>query len=396
MDRGAPLGLTRASRRRVCQHRTVDRRLARYLKKQGASKEEIDAAVESGQVTLLVLDRMLVPGLPHLDSAEVSMRSGVPEDTATKLWRALGFPDIPEGERVFTDESVEVLRLLNERSGTSMFTTSDDVDELISQVRAIGAGLSRVAETLSDQVVEGVLAARSTGLDDEEVALGAIDSLDWEVLARLNDFALRVQVRAAVLRKLLTPQLGPGALPELTVGFVDLVGYTALSQELDGDELNALVARFEDVTYDTVARLGGRLVKTIGDEVMFVAEDPEIALHIALELTDRTRQDEVLPRARAGMARGPALAREGDYYGAVVNLAHRLVEIARPESVIVSAELAHALMGRDVFAFQRLRSRRIRGIGRVEIYVAGAATPPPPPEPADRASADSVEGKFEA
>jgi adenylate cyclase len=393
VDRGAPLRLTRAPRRRVCQHRTVDRRLARYLKKQGASKEEIDVAVESDQVTLLALDRMLVPGLPYLDSAEVSVRSGVSEETATMLWRALGFPDIPDGEHVFTDESVEVLRLLNERAGTSMFTNAEDLDSIVAQVRAIGAALSRVAETLSDQIVEGVVAARATGLDDQGVALGAIDALDWDVLARLNDYALRVQVRAAVLRKLLTPQLGSGALPELTVGFVDLVGYTALSQELDGGELNALVARFEGVTYDTVARLGGRLVKTIGDEVMFVAEAPEIALQIALALTDRARHDEVLPRARAGLACGPALAREGDYYGAVVNLAHRFVEIARPQSVIVSAELAAALEDRDDFTFQRLRSRRIRGIGRVEIYVAGASTPP---DPADRATTTEVEGKFEA
>src|SRR5262249_49423130 len=154
------------------------------------------------------------------------------------------------------------------------------------------------AESLSDQIVEGIVAARASGLDDETVALGAADSLDWKVLAQLNDFALRVQVRAAVLRKLLTPQVGSGALPELTVGFVDLVGYTALSQELDGPELNALVARFESVTYDTVAQRGGRLVKTIGDEVMFVAEEPAVALQIALELTDRTHEDEVLPRAR--------------------------------------------------------------------------------------------------
>jgi adenylate cyclase len=368
----------------------VDRRLAKWLRKQGAAKQEVDAAVADDQLTLLVLDRLLVPGLPHLDSSEVAMRSGVPETTATMLWRALGFPDIPDGERVFTDESVEVLRLLNERSGPSMFTSADDVDALVAQVRAIGAALSRVAETLSDQVVEGVLDARATGLDDESVALGAIDSLDWTVLARLNDFALRVQVRAAVLRKLLTPGLGSGALPELTVGFVDLVGYTALSQELDGDELNTLVARFEDVTYDTVARLGGRLVKTIGDEVMFVAEAPQVALQIALELTDRTRQDELLPRARAGLACGPALAREGDYYGAVVNLAHRLVEIARPESVIVAAELATALEGHDGFVFQRLRSRRIRGIGRVEIYVAGVAPV------VGEASAAEAEGNFEA
>jgi adenylate cyclase len=350
----------------------MDRRLSRFLRKQGASKAEIDAAAANDQLTLLVVDRLLVPGEPHLDAAEVSLRSGVSDDTATMLWRALGFPDAADGEHVFTDESVEVLRLLNERSTTSMFTTADDLDALVAQVRAIGAGLSRVAESLSDQIVEGILAARASGLDDETIALGAADSLDWQVLARLNDFALRVQVRAAVLRKLLTPQVGSSGLPELTVGFVDLVGYTALSQELDGSELNALVARFESVTYDTVARLGGRLVKTIGDEVMFVAEEPAIALQVALELTDRTRQDEVLPRARAGAACGPALAREGDYYGAVVNLAHRLVEIARPQSIIVSAELAGALADDERFAFQRLRSRRIRGIGRVEIYVASA------------------------
>ncbi len=367
----------------------MDRRLTKFFKKQGASKREIDTAAADGQLTLLALDRVLVPGVPHLDSADVAMRSGVPEETATMLWRALGFPDIPDGERVFTDESVEVLRILNERSRSSMFTSGEDLDALVASVRAIGAGLSRVAESLSDQIVEAVLAARAAGLDDEGVALATADSLDWQVLARLNDFALRVQVRAAVLRKLLTPQLGSGALPELTVGFVDLVGYTALSQELDGAELNALVTRFEDVTYDTVAQLGGRLVKTIGDEVMFVAEEPEIALQIALELTDRTRQDEVLPRARAGMACGPALAREGDYYGAVVNLAHRLIEIARPQSIIVSAELATALDGHDGFAFQRLRSRRIRGIGRVEIYAARATNAS---EELDPASAPDAEG----
>jgi adenylate cyclase len=91
------------------------------------------------------------------------------------------------------------------------------------------------------------------------------------------------------------------------------------------------------------------------------------------------------------MACGPALAREGDYYGPVVNLAHRLVEIARPQSIVVSAELAAALAAHDAFSFQRLRSRRIRGIGRVEIYVAGAAAGG---DRKDRASRAGSEGKF--
>ena len=345
----------------------MDRQLTRFLRKRGATREELEESERTGMLTLLALDRILVPGEPHLDAVSVSARSGVTRETATRLWRALGFPDAPDGQAVFTDESVEVLRLLHARTRGSMFA-GDDPAALVAQVRAIGAGLARVAESLSDQIAEVVMAARDAGMEDEMVAAAIVEGLDWPLLARLNDYALRVQVRAAVRRKLLLPPLESGELPALVVGFVDLVGYTAISQELDGRELAALVARFEAVTYDTVAQLGARLVKTIGDEVMFVTEDPEVGLRVALALSART--DDMLPRGRAGVAFGPALAREGDYYGSVVNLAHRLVELARPSSVIVAAELATALEPSTAFAFQRLRSRRIRGIGKVEIYAA--------------------------
>ena len=348
----------------------MDRKLNRYLRKRGATPEEIDQAVADRSLTLLTLDRLLVPGRPYLDANAVAERSGVSNEVATLLWRALGFPDVRDGETLFTDESVEAVRRITERLGGPMFAPGDDAAALVAQVRAAGAGLARVAEALSDQIVESVITTRESGLDDEAVAALTIEALDWDQVAWLNDYALRVQVRAAVRRKLLTPQLESGEVPSLAVGFVDLVGYTAISQELDGRELAALVARFESVTYDTVAQMGARLVKTIGDEVMFVTEDPDVGLRVALALTARTGRDDVLPRARAGLAFGPALAREGDYYGAVVNLAHRLVEIARPSSVIVSAELALALEGDASFAFQRLRSRRIRGIGKVEIFAA--------------------------
>ncbi len=357
----------------------MDRKLSRYLRRRGATTEEIDQAVAEHSLTLLALDRLLVPGQPHLDAAAVAELSGVPTEVAASLWRALGFPDVPDGEPVFTDESVEAVRRITERLGGPLFAPAEDAGALAGQVRAAGAGLARVAEALSDQIAESVIATRESGLDDEAVALLAIDALDWAQVAWLNDYALRVQVRAALRRKLLTPQLDPGQTPSFAVGFVDLVGYTAISQELDGPELAALVNRFEAVTYDTVAQMGARLVKTIGDEVMFVTEDPEVGLRVALALTARTNQDDVLPRARAGLAFGPALAREGDYYGSVVNLAHRLVELARPSSAIVSAELAGALADRDSFSFQRLRSRRIRGIGKVEIFAATSTETPVDP-----------------
>ena len=347
----------------------MDRRLVKYLRKRGATTDEIGRAADDGLLTMLTIDRILVPGHPALDARTVSERSGVSEEVAKRLWRALGFPDVPDGQPVFTEESVEALRLITQQLGDPV-SAGDDAAGMIAQVRAAGAGLARVAEALSDQIVESVIAARESGVDDEAVAAVTMDALDWSQIAKLNDYALRVQVRAAVRRKLLNPQLESGEVPSLAVGFVDLVGYTAMSQELDGRELAALVTRFESVTYDTVAQLGARLVKTIGDEAMFVTEDPEVGLRVALALTARSGRDDVLPRARAGVAFGPALAREGDYYGSVVNLAHRLVELGRPSSVIVSAELAGALASSPSFSFQRLRSRKIRGIGRVEIYVA--------------------------
>jgi adenylate cyclase len=356
---------------------SVDRRLGRFLRRRGATRVEVDAASAEQMLTLLVLDRILVPGRPYLTADDVATRSGIDRATTERLWRALGFPDVEDGTPAFTEESVDVVRLLTEQRDTVLLESDDDA--LVAEVRAVATGLGRVAETISDQVVETVRAAQAGGVDDQTIAGVLADTFDWQSLARLTDYALRVQVRAAVWRKLLNPQVASGEVPSFAVGFLDLVGYTALSQELDEEELAALVARFETLTHDTIAQLGARVVKTIGDEVMFVAEDPAVAVQVALALTDRTRQDEVLPRARAGLAFGPVLAREGDYYGSVVNLAHRLVEIARPASVVVSADVAAALDGRAEFGFGRLRSRRIRDIGRVEIFAVtptdGAAAP---------------------
>jgi adenylate cyclase len=368
----------------------VDRQLARFLRRHGATKEEIERAERDGELTLLAIDRLLVPGARALDADQVAAASGVSDEVSSRLWRALGFPDTATGAETFTDEAVDVLRLLDQRAAGSMFTAGD-VDALVSQVRAVASGLARVAEALSDQVVGAIGTARALGASDEQVAAATVDAFDWAVLARLTDFALRVQLRAAILRKLVSG--GDAVMATHAVGFVDLVGYTALSQELDQGELGELVGRFEALTHDTVVELGGRVVKTIGDEVMFVAEDVGVALEVALALTARTEGDDVLPLARAGVAVGPALAREGDYYGSVVNLAHRLVELARPSSVVVAAEVAEGLEGDPRFAFKRLRSRRIRDIGRVDIYVAEPArAPAAAAEPGGRPTGPRADG----
>jgi adenylate cyclase len=111
---------------------------------------------------------------------------------------------------------------------------------------------------------------------------------------------------------------------------------------------------------------------------MFVDTEIANAANIALRLTERSAVDELLPQARAGLAAGTVLAQEGDYYGPVVNLASRLVELARPGTVLASTDVHDALADEPAFVWHRLRSRRIRDIGRVEVWALERAREPVP------------------
>jgi adenylate cyclase len=346
----------------------VNSNLEQFLLDRGATSEEIARARAEGWLTLLTIDRSLFETPATFSREEVAAHSGVDPAVSVRLWRALGFPDVPDGAPVFTEESVTVLRTLQQRVEAWFMrradTEVDPVETLVQQVRALSGGFARVAEVLSDSIIESVESAREAGLDDETIAAVYTENLEWKSLSRIFDYVLRLQMRDAVWRKLAIDEVS-ATRPMLSVGFLDLVGYTALSQQLDDDELGALLYRFEELTHDTIAELGGRLVKTIGDEVMFVSESPDVTARIALRLTERTGVDAVLPDARAGIAFGSVVAREGDYFGSVVNLAHRLVELAFPGTVLVSDELHDAIVDDPSFSFGHSRDRKIRDIGRV-------------------------------
>jgi len=127
----------------------------------------------------------------------------------------------------------------------------------------------------------------------------------------------------------------------MAVGFVDLVGYTRLTHHMVPLELAEVVGRFEDAAYDIASARDGRVVKLVGDEVMFVTRDPAAACDIALALVERFAADaSVTPRG--GVAYGELLVRNGDYYGPVVNLASRVAQIAVPNEMLVTAEVAAA------------------------------------------------------
>jgi adenylate cyclase len=153
------------------------------------------------------------------------------------------------------------------------------------------------------------------------------------------------------------------------VGFADLVGFTRLSQRLEDAELADLVETFESRAADVVAGLGGRVVKTLGDEVLFVAGTADAGAEIALQLIESMAGHERVPRLRVGAAIGNVLSRMGDVFGTTVNLASRLTALAPPDGVVVDREMARVLATRPAYQVRAMWRRRVRGFGAVEPWL---------------------------
>jgi adenylate cyclase len=317
-----------------------------------------------------VLADKVIPGEPRYSRRQLAELTGVSVEGHRRIWRALGFPDVDDDQPYFTDYDVDVLNTaaqLIELQQTS-------VDEAIQMARVIGSSMARVAEAVvqSDPVVE----------TDVEVADVLVPSM-----AKVLEYAWRRHLQAAIRRAASRrDQASNIGHVEMAVGFADLVGFTALSQQLSERALAEVVSRFEALAYDTVTVSGGRVVKMIGDEVMFLASDAASATAVGLALSDAYSDDEMLSDVRVGLAMGPVLLRDGDVYGRTVNLANRIVKIATPGSVVTSEEIHDALADDPRFEWRSLRPRYLKGLGRVPLFVVRRAdAEPQPATPRERA-----------
>ena len=286
----------------------------------------------------------------ELTPSEVSAQSGIDIEQARRLWRALGFPPVPDDARVFTRADVDVLRgvrRLLDRYGI-------DWPVVVQLARLTGRSLSRIAD--------GQVDAGAPLLNDPAGVLPEF-AADFE---RLMSYVWRRQLLAAILRRAaFSSETGH----DVTVGFADLVGFTALSQALDASELAGMVDRFEALGYEHVPLHGGRVIKMIGDEIMFSCDDVAGGAAIALALVEAHAADPDLPDIRVGIASGPTLQWDGDLFGPTVNLASRLVNVAHPGTVLVSETIAHALEDAPDLTLRPLRPLRLQGIGRVPTWV---------------------------
>lgn len=322
-----------------------------------------------------ILDEELVGGPRQLDRAELARKLGVSKVSARKLWRALGFPNVGEGEKVFTTQDVSAMEtMLN-------MVRNDTVDEqtLISLARSIGQMTDRMVVWQIEALVESKISNEnfSDRKARREVVRMLPDLIDS--LEKVMTYSYRRQLNSALQRLTVRVEEGLAASEEgrdgteddaplplaRAVGFCDMVSYTALSRTMSERTLAEMVQRFENKAAEIIAVGGGHLVKTVGDEVLFNAETPEAGAEISLSLSKALSDDPVLPSARVSLVWGRVLSRLGDIYGPTVNLAARLTALADPGTVLVDSLTANVLRDDERFILIPQPPQSVRGFGTI-------------------------------
>jgi adenylate cyclase len=312
--------------------------------------------------------RALLGQEPTLTAAEVAARAGIPLPQARRLWRTLGFPERGD-ERAYNEDDVAAMSALAGFIDSGLI----DFDLALNVVRGAGLSMARLADW-----EVGALIQRIEEVFAETGRAGATptEATDWALEKYGDDFevvllyAWRRHLAAAVAR--LESMRAIDADPhttDLSVGFADIVSFTALSNELTREKIGDLVEVFEARCGDVIAANGGRLIKSMGDAVLFVNADALGAFATAEGIINVVGRDKRMPDVRIGLATGSVVMRLGDVFGPPVNLAARLTAVARRNRVIVDHETANRLP-KDQIETRPLPPRPMRGFGVMEPLTA--------------------------
>lgn len=321
-----------------------------FLDSESCTLDEMVAAHARGRLFGLAGDRKVRPGRDEFTLREAAEQSGADLDLVGRLWQAFGLPIVDADTKVASRADVEIIPMF------AAIAALVGEQAALDLARVAGASVARFAEatsaalrsTIKDLAIDtsgSELATAQTFANLAELTPAVGRALDVLLRHHLeaarrqfeasdsNDVALLGQIRAAV-------------------GFADITGYTALSETATSEDLATLLNAFESAAYDAVAAVDGRVVKFIGDAVMYVTPHAASAVDVAIRLAK--------PPVRAGVAYGLLLAQDGDYFGPPVNLAARLVGIAEPGQVLVSHDAAQRLDERH--ETEPLAPRELRGI----------------------------------
>jgi class 3 adenylate cyclase len=316
------------------------RELLMFLCEEGCTIEEMQVAHARGRLFALAGDRRIRPmvGLTSLRQAAVTLN--VELDLVTRAWRTCGLSYSDADAPILTEadvESLETFLLVREFLGE---------DVALGVSRVAGAAIARITEAESAAMRTGMQVVDLGVTDDEVVTARAYSAVTQLVprIGRFLDSLHRQHLEATRIHfEGIDREVEDRSAFRCGVGFADLSGFTQLSQQLQLGELSQVLSIFEETATDTVQARGGRVVKFLGDAVMWVSAEPEDLARIALELTQHPKARDAQIEVRAGLAYGRVLAQDGDYFGTPVNLASRLVAVAEPGQVLADQGLVDAL-----------------------------------------------------
>lgn len=342
-------------------------RLLRRLFELGASPEEAVRALRLRGLGTLSLDLSIRPPGQTSDVDRFADGSGLDADLVRRLWRALGLPAAGSVPPLVTSDVAEALHIL---AGLSAMLGEDSA---LAVARVMGSSTARLAEALVEALRIGVeVPSLEAGRTYSEV-VEDYSTTGRELLPIFLEAVNAVFRRHLVLTgyQLWSTDEEQAAITlERTVGFADVVGSTETLRAGSIAALARTVRQFEELVWDVVADAGGRVVKLIGDEAMFVVEDPGAACRLALDLVETSPYP-----VRIGLAEGAVVGLLGDYYGETVNLAARLVGVAEPSSVVVSESVRNKAS--DAFIFEPLPIRPLKGFtDTVRAYLLKATVEP--------------------
>ncbi|MFD3507454.1 adenylate/guanylate cyclase domain-containing protein [Nocardia sp. NPDC058666] len=303
----------------------------------------------------------LLGGPRRYNRKQVAEQSGVPEAESRRLWTAMGFPANSDDEIDFAQ--IDITSVTNFRS--MKVVAASNIRQQAAAARTIGQGMARLAEWQADLVLAEIK-ARAAAADPAvplEERISAATESTMASIEQLQSYVWRRHLVAALARS--NEVTGEGSMRTLAVGFADMVGFTRLTRHLHPDELSTLLEAFESTTTSAITDNGGWVIKNVGDEVMFAAENAEDAARIALAIQESTMLVGGTPELRVAFAYGEVLQRFGDLYGSVVNIAARLTGVARPGNILIDDAAADALDDNPEFAIRHLRSVRVRGFNRL-------------------------------
>lgn len=298
---------------------------------------------------------------PRYRAPEVWQQAGLDEDFARRLFRALGLPEVDDDEVDFSERDLEVATTIR-----MLLDQGYPEEEIVTVARTYGYSLSRIAfaqvrlfrRAFIDPLIEA-------GHSDEQI-VAEMDKVVPSLLELLDVQLETIHRRHLAIALQQVAPAGGAATETLAAGFADLVNFSRLSNDLEGDDLEELVTRFETLVVERCVDAGAEVVKVLGDAVMFVASDPSAALNAAMGVVQGTKADPDLPDARAGLDHGEVRPLGGDYFGRPINVASRLTGFARPGTVVVSEAMLDALP--ETYDVSHIGKARLKGVGTIRAF----------------------------